>query len=63
MPIYEYQCPSPECKKEFELLVKFSESEVPVECPDCKTPNARKKISRTSFVLEGGGWAKDGYSG
>lgn len=63
MPLYEFQCREDKCKKEFEVLVKVSEASLPVECPECHTPDAKKKISLSSFVLEGGGWAKDGYSG
>jgi predicted nucleic acid-binding Zn ribbon protein len=31
-------------------------------CPECAV-QVEKKVSRTSFVLKGGGWYKDLYSG
>ena len=43
-------------------------SELPLEkCPKCveeklDTPAPGKLISLSSFVLVGGGWAKEGYS-
>ena len=30
--------------------------------PD-ETPYMTKQVSRTSFQLQGGGWARDGYKG
>ena len=60
MPMYEYRCQK--CEKDFEVLVKFSESEKEQPCPDCKSEETKKKISQTSFSLKGGGWASDGYS-
>lgn len=32
MPIYDYKC---ECGEEFDKLVKMSERDDPVECPEC----------------------------
>lgn len=58
MPIYEYYCL--DCKAEFEFLV-LSEDEVPI-CPNCNSENAEKRVSASSFSLQGGGWASDGYS-
>ena len=59
MPIYEYECPS--CGHEFEKIQKFSDPEVK-KCPECGL-RVRKKISASAFVLKGGGWYADGYSG
>lgn len=63
MPMYEYTCPT--CKVEVEHLQKFDDP-----APVCSTPTCaeqgvvmKRKVSRTSFELRGGGWAKDGYSG
>lgn len=59
MPIYEYQCP--DCGNDFELMQKIG-AEAPA-CGRCGGTQVAKKVSRTSFVLKGGGWYKDGYSG
>ncbi len=57
MPIYEFNCPG--CDKDKEVMQRYEDS-APV-CEECKT-TMKKKISRSSFVLKGGGWYKDGYS-
>ena len=57
MPIYEYRCSS--CDKKTELLQRFGAS--PPECDSCKV-EMQRQISRTSFVLKGGGWFADSYS-
>ena len=59
MPIYEYACQR--CEHQFELLQRISDD--PVEdCPECGATGAVKKlVSRTSFILKGGGWYKDHY--
>lgn len=59
MPIYEYRCAG--CKKNFELIQKFSD-DPHAACPKCGK-KAKRLISQTSFLLKGGGWYKDGYSG
>ena len=59
MPIYEYGCEH--CGHTFERLQKISDAPV-TECPVCEATGAVKKlVSRTSFVLKGGGWYKDHY--
>ena len=58
MPIYEYRCP--DCGHEFEVMQRMSEDPIKV-CPKCSASNVGKLISRTSFVLKGGGWYKDHY--
>lgn len=57
MPLYDFRCP--ECDHKFELIVK--RDEVP-ECPECGHKTTEKLISAGSFVLQGGGWYKDGYA-
>jgi putative FmdB family regulatory protein len=59
MPIYEYGCRG--CGHTFERLQKVSDA--PIEdCPECEAVGEVKKlISRSSFVLKGGGWYKDHY--
>ena len=59
MPYYEYGCKG--CGKKFELLMKFSDPD-PETCPDCGQKDIEKLISKTGFVLKGGGWYAQGYS-
>ncbi|HHN74812.1 MAG TPA: zinc ribbon domain-containing protein [Acidobacteria bacterium] len=59
MPIYEYQCQN--CGHEFEKIQKFSDRPVR-RCPECGG-KTEKLISRSAFVLKGGGWYADGYAG
>lgn len=59
MPLYEYKCE--ECGNVLEVIQKFSDD--PIEkCPKCGGTMS-KLISNTSFVLKGGGWYADGYTG
>jgi putative FmdB family regulatory protein len=59
MPTYEYECRA--CGHEFEREQRISEDAIKT-CPRCKKDEARRLISRTSFVLKGGGWYSDLYS-
>lgn len=59
MPTYEYECRA--CGHEFEREQRISEDAIKT-CPRCKKDQARRLISRTSFVLKGGGWYSDLYS-
>src|SRR5262245_46749678 len=59
MPIYEYVCKA--CGHEFEREQRISEDPVK-KCPSCGAQKARRLISRTSFVLKGGGWYSDLYA-
>ncbi|MCS5637931.1 MAG: zinc ribbon domain-containing protein [Myxococcota bacterium] len=59
MPIYEYQCAK--CSHEFEREQRMADPPVKT-CPECKGRKVTKLISRSSFVLKGGGWYADGYS-
>ena len=59
MPIYEYACER--CKKEFEVEQRITEEPLK-RCPSCRSPKIKRLISRTSFVLKGGGWYSDLYS-
>jgi putative FmdB family regulatory protein len=58
MPIYEYECDK--CGHAFEREQSMSEPPVKT-CPKCKGRKVTKLISRSSFVLKGGGWYADGY--
>lgn len=53
MPIYEYLCR--ECGAELEKLQGLSDP-APVDCPECKAPALRRKLSAAGFRLAGGGW-------
>ena len=53
MPIYEYQCEA--CGHQMEALQKLSDAPL-LDCPSCKAPQLRKKISAAGFRLKGGGW-------
>jgi len=59
MPIYEYECNK--CGHEFEREQRMADPPVKT-CPECKGRKVTKLISRSSFVLKGGGWYADGYS-
>jgi putative FmdB family regulatory protein len=59
MPLYEYRCEA--CGAEEEALESFS---APSEhaCSKCGSPlGMRRQLSRTAFVLSGGGWYATGY--
>lgn len=58
MPVYEYQCTA--CQHEFEREQRISEEPIK-KCPKCGKLKAKRLISRTSFVLKGGGWYGDLY--
>ncbi len=59
MPIYEYECSK--CGHTFEREQSMSEPPIKT-CPKCKARKVTKLISRTSFVLKGGGLYADGYA-
>ena len=60
MPLYDYACDS--CGHRLEVQQKLSEDPLTL-CPNCQGEHLRRLISATAFVLKGGGWYKDGYSG
>ncbi len=53
MPIYEYRCQA--CGHEQEFLQKISDP-VLSDCPECKKPSLKKKVSAAGFRLKGSGW-------
>ena len=59
MPIYEYECEK--CGHQFEREQRMADAPIKT-CPECKGRKVNKLISRSSFVLKGGGWYADGYS-
>jgi len=59
MPIYEYTCSK--CGKLNEVLQKVDDP-APARCEGCGAKGSLKKVlSRSSFVLRGGGWYSDLY--
>ncbi len=59
MPIYEYACEK--CESEFEREQRITDAPIK-SCPRCKSRRVKRLISRTSFLLKGGGWYSDLYS-
>jgi len=59
MPIYEYECDK--CGHGFEREQRMTDPPVKT-CPKCRSRKVTKLISRSSFVLKGGGWYADGYT-
>ncbi len=60
MPIYEYACS--QCGKLNEVLQKVTDP-APEVCDGCGARSTLSRVvSRTSFVLKGGGWYSDLYS-
>jgi len=53
MPIYEYVCRN--CGHELERLQRLSDDPL-TQCPECDTPELKRKISAAGFRLAGGGW-------
>ena len=53
MPIYEFECKA--CGDVQEVMQKLSDPQ-PSECPVCHGGPLVKLMSRTGFILKGGGW-------
>jgi putative FmdB family regulatory protein len=59
MPIYEYSCG--QCEKLSDVLQKIGDP-APARCEHCGAEGQLTRVvSRTSFVLQGGGWYSDLY--
>jgi len=60
MPIYEYACS--QCGKILDVLQKVNDP-APELCTACQASGTLSRVvSRSSFVLKGGGWYSDLYS-
>lgn len=56
MPIFDYKCSK--CQIiEIDKFVKFGEQP---KCNVCGT-QLTMQVGKSNFILNGGGWAKDGY--
>lgn len=60
MPTYDYACDG--CGHEFEREQRITEKPVK-KCPKCGKLKARRMIGGGGFILKGGGWESDLYSG
>lgn len=60
MPTYDYTCDN--CGYEFEREQRITEAPIK-ECPRCGELAARRMIGGGGFILKGGGWESDLYSG
>ena len=57
MPIYEYVCLN--CKKEYEILRSFNESDQPMDCDECGADNVKRKLSLA--IAHSGGSSVSAY--
>ena len=60
MPTYDYACDA--CGHEFERQQRITEKPAK-KCPKCGKLKARRMIGGGGFILKGGGWESDLYSG
>ncbi len=60
MPTYEYKCDA--CGKSFTKVQRITEKPIK-KCPACGKMKARRMIGGGNFILKGGGWESDLYSG
>lgn len=60
MPTYDYFCDA--CGNEFERFQRITEKPLK-KCPKCGKLKARRMIGGGGFILKGGGWESDLYSG
>lgn len=59
MPVYEYECDH--CGYCFDEYKNTFVNGDFSKCPMCNK-KAEKILSKTSFILKGGGWANDNYT-
>ena len=60
MPTYDYSCDN--CGHAFERVQRITEKPSK-KCPKCGKLKARRMIGGGGFILKGGGWESDLYSG
>lgn len=56
---YEYKCRC--CRHQFEAEQSIKDDPLR-ECPVCLTYALDRLVSKSTFVLKGDGWFKDGYN-
>ena len=56
---YEYQCTNALCSHQWEAEQRITEAPLH-QCPECGKETARRLISKSAFILNGGGWFKSG---
>ena len=56
MPVYEYYCDH--CDRRFEALRPMSQSDAPMTCPRCATPDARRLVSVFAAVSRDSGGSR-----
>jgi putative FmdB family regulatory protein len=63
MPLYEYKCT--DCGFHLERYLSIDDRDLPTtqECPACGEYCVVRGVGCGSFILKGGCWASDGYSG
>ena len=60
MPTYEYRCDA--CGHEFEIEQRITADKLK-KCPKCKKMKLVRLVGTGNFILKGGGWYADLYSG
>jgi len=60
MPAYEYICEK--CSEITERVREIEDRHRRVKCDHCGSFSPKLIISKTDFVLTGGGWADSGYT-
>lgn len=58
MPLYDFKCIM--CDHEYEKIVPFDTVRDGWLCPMCGG-QTRKMVASSNFILNGTGWASDGY--
>lgn len=61
MAMYEYSCVDESCSNQWEFEQSMKDAAI-TTCPKCNKETAKRLISKSNFVLAGGGWFNEGYS-
>lgn len=60
--IFLYKCKNKRCGEEFEFM--HVPKDEPAVCPKCSSKDVEKQFApKSSHVLKGSGWYRDGYKG